>query len=122
MPEIRSSSVIPKPKSTRRAKGSITTSSSYQTVCSITVSKGKTFHLTKITVSCESDVIAKIVWDGEDISIEYYIIGGIPFTDWFPYGWNPCIGDGTKKIELQVKYPSVGSSATCYGEICGEEI
>lgn len=115
------SDVVPKPKSTRKAKGHITTSSSYQAVCSITVTNGKTFHPTKITVSCDQDVMAKLVWDGEDISIEYYIIGGVPFTDWYPYGWNPCKGDGTKKIELQVKYPSGGSAGTCHGEICGEE-
>jgi len=117
---LSGSEVIPRPKSTVKAKGSITTQSTYQTVCSITVPAGKTFHPTKMTVSCDQDVLAKLVWDGEDISIEYYVMGGIPFTDWYPYGWNPCEGDGTKKIELQVKYPSGGASGSCQGEICGE--
>jgi len=55
------------------------------------------------------------------MSVEYYVMGKLPFTDWFPWGWQPCEGDGAKKFELQVKYPSGGTAGTVHAEICGEE-
>jgi len=114
--------VIPKPTGEKSAKGSISTTDSYQTVCELTVTRDKTFHPCKLTVSCDQDVMVKIRFDGEDISIEYYVTAGLPFTDWYPWDWNPCVGDGTKKVDVQAKYPTGGSAGTCYAEICGEEV
>jgi len=116
--------VIPRPRGTTKAKGSVTTTDTYQTVtgCEIAVTKGKTFHLAKLTVSCSEDVMVKIRWDGSDISVEYYVMAKLPFTDWFPWDWHPCEGDGTKKIDVQAKYPSGGAAATVYCELAGEEV
>jgi len=114
--------VIAKPKGKTKAKGSVTTTSTYQTVAEITVTNGKTFHLAKLTVSCSEDVMVKIRWDGTDISIEYYVMAKLPFTDWFPWDWHPCEGDGTKKIDVQAKYPSGGVAAMVFAELSGEEV
>jgi hypothetical protein len=112
--------VIPKPKGTVKKKGSVTTTDSYQTVAEITVTKGKTFHPAKITVSCKEDVWVKIRWDGSDVSIEYLVMGKLPFTDWFPWNWNPMVGDGSKKVDVQAKYDT--AAATVFCELCGEEV
>lgn len=126
MPGLRSfgapREVIPKPKGTTKAKGHATTTASYAAIVSITVTKDKTFHPAKVVVSCAQDVLFKLVWDGEDVSPEYYVMAKLPFTDWFPWGWEPCEGDGTKKFELQAKYPSGGVAADCQAEVCGEEV
>lgn len=114
--------VVPRPTGTVKNKGSATTTSDYQTVAQITVTKDKTFHPAKLTISCSEDVMVKIRWDGSDISIEYYVMGKLPFTDWYPWNWNPCEGDGTKKIDVQVKYPTGGAAATVFAELSGEEV
>jgi hypothetical protein len=119
--QLSPSDVTPKPLVTTKVRGSIVTEADYVTVVEITVTKDKTFHLAKIVVSCPEDVMFKLVWDGEDISVEYYVMGKLPFTDWFPWGWHPCVGDGLKKLELQAKYPAGGIAETVHAEICGEE-
>jgi len=119
--QLSPSEVIPKPLVNAKAKGSATTNSDYATIAEIVVTKDKTFHLAKVVVSCPEDVMFKLVWGGEDISVEYYVMGKLPFTDWFPWGWHPCFGDGSKKFELQAKYPSGGTAETVHAEICGEE-
>ena len=120
--QLSPAEVIPRPLGVKKVRGSATTAEDYATIAEIVVSKDKTFHLTKVVVSCAEDVIFKLVWDGEDISPEYYVMGKLPFTDWFPWGWNPCIGDGKKKFELQAKHPPGGVAATVNVEICGEEV
>jgi hypothetical protein len=112
--------VIPKPTGDKKAKGSVTTTVAYQTVAEYTVTKNKTFHLAKITVSCKADVWVKVRWAGEDVSIEYLVSGGIPFTDWFPWNWHPMVGDGSKKVDIQARYDT--AEATVYTELCGEEV
>lgn len=119
--QLSPSEVIPKPLAMTKAKGSAVTTADYATIVEITVTKDKTFHLAKVTVSCPEDVMFKLVWDGKDASIEYYVMGKLPFTDWFPWGWHPCEGDGVKKFELQAKYPAGGTAGTVHAEICGEE-
>ena len=119
--QLSPAEVIPKPSVNTKARGSATTNSDYATIAEIVVAKDKTFHLAKVVVSCPEDVMFKIVWDGEDISVEYYVMGKLPFTDWFPWGWHPCVGDGSKKFELQAKYPLGGTAETVHAEICGEE-
>ena len=120
--QLSPSEVIPKPLATTKAKGSDVTDVDYATIVEIIVTKDKTFHLAKVVVSCPEDVMFKLLWNGEDVSIEYYVMGKLPFTDWFPSGWNPCVGDGVKKFELQAKYPSGGTAGTVHAEICGEEV
>lgn len=102
-------------------KGSITTTADYQTICAITVTNGKTFYTAKLSVSGDQDVMAKLTFDGADVSIEHYIAGGTPFTNWYPWGWEPMEGDGSKKLELKAKFPAGGVAGTVFGEICGEE-
>jgi hypothetical protein len=119
--QLSPSEAIPKPSATTKANGSAVTTASYATIVEITVTKDKTFHLAKVVVSCSEDVMFKLLWGGEDVSIEYYVMGKLPFTDWFPWGWQPCEGDGVKKFKLQAKYPSGGTAGTVHAEICGEE-
>ena len=118
--------VIAKPSGVKTVKGSVTTTSTYQDVgdCKHVVTKNKVFKLTKISASCSEDVMVKIVFGTEDISIEYYIMAKLPFTDWLPEGWNKdrLIGDGSKEIKIQAKYPTGGTSATVYSELSGEEV
>jgi hypothetical protein len=120
--QLSPSEVVPKPLGSTKAKSSADTTADYATIVEITVTKDKTFHLAKVVVSCPEDVIFKLLWNGEDVSIEYYVMGKLPFTDWFPWDWNPCAGDGVKKFELQAKYPPGGTADTIHAEICGEEV
>ena len=118
--------VIPKPIGAVRDYGSVTTTSSYVTVAKIKPRQGTKFKLTKIIVSCPEDVLCKLRWAGQDLGPEVYVMAKLPFTDWFPYGFKTkdgkdLTGDGSQLIELQVKYPSGGTAATCFGEISGDE-
>jgi len=117
--------VVPRPVGRIVAKGSVTTGASYANVgdCAYTVTKDKTFKLAKISVSCSEDVMVKVVFGSDDLSIEYYVMAKLPFTDWFPPGWQcgELRGDGSKQIKIQAKYPSGGAAATCYAELDGEE-
>jgi len=113
--------VIPKPTGEVKAKGhKLVGTAAYETVCEITVTKGKTFHPCKITASAKDDFWVKLVWSGEDISVEYYVGAGVPFTNWFPWDWHPCEGDGVKKVELKAKGET--APVDVFGEICGEEV
>jgi len=103
-------------------KGSVTTTATYATVVEYTVPDGYKYELTKILISCPEDVMYKIRWDGTDKSAEVYVTGGIPFTDWFPWGYIKMWGDDVKKIDIQVKYPSGGAAATCHAELVGEYV
>mgnify|MGYP000058807390 CR=1 FL=1 len=114
--------VIARPMGGIRVSDSITTTSSYQTVVEYKITPDAVFHLTKILVSCDQDVLFKIVWNDKDISPEIYVKAGVPFTDWYPWLWpdeNRPLKGGT--IKIQAKYPSGGSAGTCYAEIVGEE-
>jgi hypothetical protein len=113
--------IIPKPTGEKKVKGCKLVGTTYDVVCELTVTKGKTFHPAKITASSLDDFWVKLVFAGEDISIEYYVGAGVPFTNWFPWGWHPCVGDGFKKVQLQAK-SETAAATTVYGEICGEEV
>lgn len=113
-------STIPRPKGGKSAKGSATTTATYATIAEITVTDGKIFHLAKIALSCKEDTWVKVRWHGTDASIEYLVMGKIPFTDWFPWDWYTMLGDGAKKIDIQVKYNT--AAATAYAELVGEEV
>ena len=114
--------VIPKPMGGKIAKGNITTTGSYQTVAELAITTAKTFQLTKILISCDQDIMYKIRWNGTDISTEVIVPANIPFTDWFPWNYYTMLGNGTKKIDIQAKYPTDGYGGTCYAEINGEEV
>jgi len=122
---VEARNVVPRPIGSITVKGSVTTTDTYQDVgnCKYTVTKDKIFKLAKITVSCSEDVMVKVVFGDTDISIEYYVMAKLPFTDWFPEGYNRdnLKGDGSKQIKIQAKYPSGGAAATVYAELSGEE-
>jgi len=112
---------IPKPEGAIPTKGSLpATSGTYQDVVAYIVTNGKTFHLSKIAVSCDQDSWVKILMAGVDKSIEYLVSAGIPFTDWFPWDWNNLLGDGAKQVKIQAKQKT--TSGIVYGEIVGEEV
>lgn len=113
---------IPRPKGGVLEKGSITTTGSYQTVASHVVTDGKKFQLAKIIVSCNKDVVYRLLWNGTAISAEIYVAGTIPFPDWFPWDYYTMIGNGTKTFAVQAKYPTDGEAGTCNVEIVGEEV
>ena len=114
--------IIPRPKGGVLEKGDVTTTDTYKTVASHTVTKGKTFQLAKTLVSCEKDSVMKLRWDGQDIGAEVYLTGRIPFTDWYPWDYHEMVGDGSKAFDIQVKYPTGGTTGACYAEIIGEEV
>jgi hypothetical protein len=114
--------VIARPKGEIIEKGSVTTTTSYQTVASRVVTDGLTFQLAKIVVSCPKDVMYKLRWGGTDISCEVYVTGELPFTDWFPWDYHDMEGDGVKVFDIQAKFPTGGTAATCHCEIVGEEV
>ena len=116
--------VIPRPKGDKILRGSATTGATYAVVgnCKRTVTNGKTFNVAKIAISCASDVVAKITFGGTDISIEYTISSKIPMTDWFAQGDKQAVGDGSKVLQIEAKYPSGGSGDTVYAELTGEEV
>ncbi len=114
--------VIPRPKGGVLAKGDITTGASYVSVAEAVITSGKQFQITKILVSCTKDVQYKLVWDSTDIGAEVIVPATVPFTDWFPWDYYLMLGNGSKKIQLQAKYPTGGEAGTCHAEINGEEI
>jgi len=124
-PEMR---VIPKPTGPIVANGSLgVPTASYQTVAKYAVTEGKRFQLAKITVSCAEDIIVQLTWHGEAITIPYYVMAKLPFTDWFPLDYYAVThaewlkGDGKAELELKAKIPSGGTAAEVNGELVGEE-
>jgi len=116
--------VVPRPKGEKVLRGSVTTGASYAVVgnCKRTVPNGKTFNVTKIATSCLSDAMVKITFGGSDISIEYPISSKIALMDWFSFGEKQAVGDGSKVLQVEAKYPSGGSADTVYAELVGEEV
>lgn len=123
--------VVPKPEAPIVVRGKVTTTDSYKVVgsCSYTINDGKRFQPAKVIVSCPEDVMFKLVWQEKDVSIEYYVMAKLPFTDWFPWnyleikpGAKALYGDGKSKLELHAKYPSGGTPAEVHAEISGEEV
>jgi hypothetical protein len=109
-----------RPKGGVKGKGSVTTTASYATVVEYTPLDDYKLELTKLLVSCPKDVMYQLRWNGTVISPEVYLTGGIPFTDWYPWGYQALEGDGVKKFDVQVKYPNGGAAATCHVEFVGE--
>jgi len=124
-PEMR---VIPKPTGPIVAQGSLAApTTSYTVVAELTPNKDKRFQLTKIAVSCSEDIIVQLYWGGEALSIPYYVMAKLPFTDWFPLDYHAITheqylkGNGNTKLSLKAKIPSGGTAAEVNGEIVGEE-
>lgn len=111
-----------RPKGGVLVKGSATTTAAYATVAEYTVPTDYKLELAKILVSCPNDVMYQLLWNGTVISPEVYVAGKVPFTDWFPWEYKYMRGDGSKKFQLQVKYPTGGAAATCHAEIIGEYV
>jgi hypothetical protein len=124
-PEMR---VIPKPTGPIVNQGSLATpTTTYQTVAKYTPTKDKRFQLTKIAVSCAEDIIVQLFWGGETITIPYYVMAKLPFTDWFPLDYHLVTheqflkGNGSTELLLKAKIPSGGTVAEVNAEIVGEE-
>jgi len=86
------------------------------------------FMLTKILVSCPSDVLYRLCWgtpvDPRTVisAAQIFVTGGIPFTDWFPWGYHRFWSDGERTFEIQVRAPTADDEDTCYAEIVGEHV
>jgi hypothetical protein len=111
-----------------KKKGSLSaTTESYQTVCEITVTAGKTFNLANFTISADQDILAKLMWQNKDLTPVYYVMAKLPFVQWFPPHYctdegKALVGDGQSKLELKAAYPTGGSASTyCEGEVTGDE-
>jgi len=125
MPLHMQAEVVPRPKGEKVLRGSVTTGATFAVVgnCTRTIPSGKVFHVTKIALSCDQDAVAKIVFPvGTDISIEYKISGKIPITDWFSKGEKICVGDGSKVLRVEGKYPTGGVAGDLHAELVGEEL
>jgi hypothetical protein len=125
-PELR---VIPRPTGSIAKQGSLAApTTTYATVVDYTPTKDKRFQIAKIAVSCSEDIIVQLTWRGKEVTIPYYIMAKLPFTDWFPLDYSLVTndeffkGDGDKKLELKAKIPSGGTAAQVDGEIVGEEV
>jgi len=103
-------------------KGSGTTTDTYAVVVEYTVPDEYKYMLAKILVSCPEDVMYRIRWNGTVKSAEVYVTGGIPFTDWFPWGYIKMWSIDGEKIDIQVKYPAGGAAAVCHAELIGEYV
>jgi len=124
-PQLR---VLPRPTGEIAKQGTIATPvTSYSTLAEYTPKKDKRFQIAKITVSCSEDIIAQLFWKSQAVTIPYYIMAKLPFTDWFPLDYYLVTheeyfkGDGDTKIELKAKIPSGGTAAEVNGEIVGDE-
>lgn len=100
---------------------------SYAVLASYVPTTGKRFQIAKITASCSEDIIIQLFWAGQALSIPYYVMAKLPFTDWFPLNYyltsheEYLKGNGTTKLEMKAKLPSGGTAAQVDGEIAGEE-
>lgn len=114
--------VIARPKGDKRAYNTdaITTSDTYQKVCELVVTEGKTFDLAYFGCGCDKDIWIKLLWSGEKITPEIPVMGKTMPQFWVPSEYKKVVGDGTKKFELQVKWVTEAGSA--FGEIVGEEV
>lgn len=122
VPDINIGPVLARPKGGVLEKASATTTGTYAKVTSHKPADGDTFQLAKILISCPEDIMIKLMWDNAVIGAEIFIQGKIPFTDWFPWNYHDMEGDDSKEFEIQAKFPSGGSAATCHAEIVGEDI
>lgn len=125
IPGIR---VTPTPTGPIVAPGTLATpTTSYAAVASYTPTQGKRFQIAKIAASCSEDIIIQLFWGGQALSIPYYVMAKLPFTDWFPLNYYLTThqeylrGDGSIKLELKAKIPSGGTAAQVDAEIVGEE-
>ena len=125
-PEMR---VVPKPTGPIVAKGSLASpTTDYATVAKYVVTDKKRFQLAKIAVSCAEDIIVQLFWGGEALSIPYYVMAKLPFTDWFPIDYYMVTheeylkGNGKSELELKAKIPSGGTASEVNAEIVGEEV
>lgn len=125
MPLAVQAEVVPRPRGDVTLRGNVTTGAGYAVVgtCTRTIAAGKVFQPAKLTLSCDQDAVAKIVFPvGTDISVEYKIAAKVPLTDWFAKGEKQCVGDGSKAMRVEGKYPSGGSAGDLYAELVGEEV
>jgi hypothetical protein len=112
--------VIPRPVGGILQKGSITTTSTYQTVASHVPTGKKTFQLTKIVISASKASWFKFRWNGADISSERLMDDKTIVIEHFPWDYADMVGDGSKSFDVQAKYDS--ESGACKVEIVGEEL
>ena len=119
VPDSQQGPVIPRPKGGKKEKGSVTTTATYQTLCSYTPTRAKTFQLSKIVVSCEKAAWVKYRWDGADISCERLVDDKSILFEHFPWDYHSMVGDGSKAFDIQVKLYS--EAGTANGEIVGED-
>jgi len=109
-----------RPKGGVLAKGSVTTTSSYQTVASHTPAAGLTFQLAKIVISAEKAAWVKYRWAGSDISAERLLDDKTILIEHFPWDYKEMIGDGSKAFDVQAKYDSEAGKVNV--EIVGENV
>lgn len=121
--------VVASPFGRVKKKGSLTeTTESYQTVCEILVTSGKEFQLANFSISADQDILCKLMWQDKDLTPVYYVMGKLPFVQWFPPKYyteegQPIVGDGKSKLQLKACYPTGGvASAYLEAEIVGDEI
>lgn len=116
--------VVPRPKVTRTLKGNVTTGASFAVVgnATYTVPDGKVAQLAKLTLSCDQDAVAKITFPtGTDLTIEYKVSAKSPTEFWFAQQEKVCVGDGSKVLRVEGKYPTGGSAGDLHADLGIEE-
>ena len=109
-----------RPKGGVRETGTLTSTAAYQVVAEYIVTNLKTLQLAKTLFSCEEDTWFKLTWASVDLGVEILVSRGVPFTDWYPWGYELMEGDGVKKIQVQAKYDT--TAGVVYAEIVGEVV
>ncbi len=99
--------------------GTITTTSEYQTIATITPQNGYKFQVSKIVISCVKAIWFKLQWNGEDVTHERCMDDKTIVIEHFPWESFNCEGDGVKTFTIQAKYFS--AAGVCNAEIYGEE-
>jgi len=112
--------IIPRPMGAIKRSGeTAATSADWAKIVGYVVPKGKEFHLAKIVLSCEHATWFRIMWDTTQLGITYLLPLKFTLPDWFPWDWNPLVGDGAKELKIDAKYYTTSGWAAA--ELVGEE-
>lgn len=120
IPDIEQGPVIPRPMGGILAKGSVTTTSAYQTVASRVVTDALEFQLSKLMISAKKAAWIKWRWNGTTISAERLLDDKTILIEHFPWDYYFMLGDAAKAFDVQAKYDS--EAGTLNVEIVGEEV
>ncbi|MFQ6052674.1 MAG: hypothetical protein ACE5OO_00385 [Candidatus Bathyarchaeia archaeon] len=121
VPQAEQGPVIPRPLADKGDDGSNSSlGTAFTTIAEYAPADGKSFHAAYVFASCEEDYRVQVRWDGSVVFGPVYCESRIPFTMFFPWGRFTMPGDGSKKVDVQMRVES--GTAAAYADIRGEEV